>query len=131
MGRGQGKGWAPGAVHAFLKTGEENGQSKKAKRPCPSSSFWGFMFTPRKTHLNQGNERRDYNGDPTGQQGRELIAQRLPCPCGHAHKHILGTCKDSRELQQTLAASPTNTSEEAICFIIIYLFWFFETGFSV
>lgn len=74
---------------------------KKAEVKFPtinnlSFNFVGHHLHPPKSHLNQSNERRDYNGDAFGQQSRKLIAEGFSCPCGHAYKNIFVTCKNTR-----------------------------------
>lgn len=74
---------------------------KKAEVKFPtinnlSLNFVGHHLHPPKSHLNQSNERRDYNGDAFGQQSRKLIAEGFSCPCGHAYENIFVTCKNTR-----------------------------------
>lgn len=61
-----------------------------------SSSLSAIPQLTGDSYLNQCNQRWNDNGDAHCQNCRKLVAQGFPCPCGHAHKDILLSCKNNR-----------------------------------
>lgn len=85
------------------ETGQQQrlvGRKARKRQLClqslPTPSLTAVPQLTGDSYLNQCNQRWNDNGDAHCQNCRKLVAQGFPCPCGHAHKDILLSCKNNR-----------------------------------